>query len=348
LFLSAQVYVLVEAILVYAQPMAGGSAKSVIAAVIGNGTVAVLKLFAFAVSGSGAMLAEGIHSVADTANQALLYLGIRRSQRPATEQHPYGFGAERYFWSLVSAMGIFVLGCGVTVYHGVEQLLHPTLPVVGWLTWAVLVISAILQGGVFAIAVRQANAQKGDQGLISYLKGSSDPTLIAVLLEDTIAVAGIGIAAAGIGLAMWTGIPHFDGAASILIGLLLGVLALLLAIKNKSLLIGRSATPEVEAQIRKLVIRDPSVAKIVALRTRVLAAGEHRVDLQVDFDPEAIIDRLIAPYLDNIPVEAPEMEKVLRDFGRRLIDDLALEVDRLEDKIRQEIPSVTLIDIEGD
>lgn len=327
-----------------------GSARAVIAAVVGNGSIAVLKLGAFSVSGSGAMLAEGIHSIADTMNQALLWLGIARSRRTADPKHPYGYGAERYFWALVSAMGIFVLGCGVTCYHGVHQLLHPSMPEVGWLTWAVLAISAIVEGGVLALALKDASARKGDKTWRQFLASSSDPTLLAVIFEDSVAVGGVFVAACGIGLSLWTGWSGFDGIASIIIGLLLGALALALALKNRELLIGRSAAPDVEETIRRIVHKDPAVSKVLALKTRVLAAGEVRVDLQVDFEADSIIDRLTPEIQKRYGTINSEEELMAfsRELGRRLLDELAIEVDRLEAAIREEVPSASLIDIEGD
>jgi zinc transporter 9 len=332
--------------------MAGGESgtKAVVAAVLGNLSIAVLKLVAFVFSGSGAMLAEGIHSIADTLNQALLYLGIRLSRRPADDSHPYGYGAERYFWALVSAMGIFVLGCGVTVYHGIHQLQHPELPDVGILTWSVLAISVVVEGGVLLLAIREANKSRGGRSWREFLRTSSDPTLIAVLFEDSIAVLGVLIAAAGIGLSRITGIAYFDGIASILIGLLLGGLALLLAAKNKSLLIGQAADPRVEERIRMVVRAHPSVKKLISLRTRVLAAGEHQVDMQVDFEPNAIIDEMAGEIEEAWQgmKDHSDFDRFLRTFSDHLLDQLAQQVDNLEDRIRAEVPSVKLIDVEGD
>jgi zinc transporter 9 len=330
--------------------MAGKGGGSVIAAVFGNGFITVIKLAAFFFSGSGAMLAEGIHSFADTLNQALLWFGIRRSQRPADKDHPYGYGAERYFWALVSAMGIFVLGCGVTVYHGVHSVLHPHMPEVGWLTWVVLAVSAAIESVVLGMAVVEANKQRDGQGWITYLRQSSDPTIMAVLFEDSIAVAGVFIAAAGIGLCYLTGNAVWDGIASIVIGLSLGALALALAIKNKQLLIGRAAAPHVEKTIHDIVAADPAVKKVLRLRTRVLAAGEHLIDLQVDFEPKSVVERLkdeILEKRDEVQTDEGLMA-FAHEFGNRLIDEMALEVDRLEDSIRAEVPTARMIDVEGD
>lgn len=330
--------------------MAHGTGSSVIAAIVGNAVVAALKIFAFVVSGSGAMLAEGVHSVADTANQALLWIGIRRSERPADDDHPYGYGAERYVWALISAMGIFFLGCGVTLYHGVSQLFHPEVPDVGWLTWAVLAFAVVVEGAVLMMAIREANRTRGEKGWREFIRTSTDPTLIAVLFEDSVAVIGVFVAAAGIGLSRWTGLGIFDGIASIIIGLLLGGLALVLAAKNSKLLVGQRADPDVEKRIRQLMEEHPAIGKVVALRTRVMAAGAHRVDLQVDFDAGTLVERMH----EEIVAEVGKLnsEEAILAFshrlGDRIVDDLADEVDRIEALIKQEVPTASLIDVEGD
>lgn len=331
--------------------MAGSeSGKAVVAAIFGNGIIAVGKLAVFGVTGSGAMLAEGIHSVADTANQALLWVGIRRSHRPADEAHPYGYGAERYVWALISAMGIFFLGCGVTCYHGVHAIMHPKPVSAGWLTWTVLGISALVEGYVLLLAVLEANRQRGDKSFVRFMRESSDPTLIAVLFEDSIAVLGVFIASAAIFAAEKTGMYWLDGAASLTIGLLLGFLALILAAKNKQLLIGHSAAPDVEARVRNIALSHPSVAEVLSVRTRVIAAGENRVDLQVDFDPNAMIDRWVADIRKQAPdvKDAESLEAFSRDLAAKLLDELAKEVDHLEAEIQEAVPSATLIDVEGD
>jgi zinc transporter 9 len=296
------------------------------------------------------MLAEGIHSVADTANQALLWLGIKRSERPADDTHPYGYGAERYVWALISAMGIFFLGCGVTVYHGVEQVLHPTKTEVSWIDWTVLGISVVVEGGVLLMAIKEANGKREGRSWREFIRTSSDPTLIAVLFEDSVAVGGVFIAAAGIGLSRLTGIPWFDGLASILIGLLLGVLALVLAMKNKTLLVGQSAAPEIENRIRQVLQASPAVGKLIKLRTKVMATGMHRVDVQVDFEAQSLVERLrddILAAREQVKTDEGLLE-FSREFGDKLIEELADEVDRIEAKIRDEVPTAQLIDVEGD
>ena len=320
------------------------------AAVLGNGCLVLLKLLAFTVSGSGAMLSEAIHSLADTINQALLWLGIRLSERPADREHPYGYGAERFFWSLVSAMGIFFLGAGVTLYHGVHTLLHPRHIEITPLTWIVLALALLIEGSVLILAIRAANQRRAGRNWREFLRTARDPALLAVLLEDGIAVIGVFVAAAGILLAHIFGNPLFDAAASILIGLLLAFMAVILAMRNRSLLLGQAASPELERKIRTIVIHDPVVGRIVRLRTRILDVDAHLINLEVDFDPGTIVERLkpeIRAAAKGIR-SADDLEAFAHTFAGRLIDELALAVDRLEEKVRESVPTARIIDIEGE
>jgi zinc transporter 9 len=330
--------------------MASGSRRAVMAAVLGNGVLALLKLLAFIVSGSGAMLSEAIHSFADTTNQALLWLGIRLSERPADPRHPYGYGAERFFWSLVSAMGIFFLGAGITLYHGVHTLLHPEHIEIGLLTWVVLALALLIEGAVLVLAVRAADHRRAGRSWPEFLRTARDPALLAVLLEDAIAVTGVFIASAGILLAHFLENPVFDAAASIVIGLLLAMMAVVLAMRNRTLLLGQSASAELESKIRAIVMHDPVVGRILHLRTRILDVDAHLVDLEVDFDPDTIVERLMPDIRAAAETMrgAEDLEAFARTFARRLVDELALEVDRLEEKVRESVPTAWIIDIEGD
>jgi zinc transporter 9 len=330
--------------------MASGSRRAVIAAVLGNGALALLKLLAFIVSGSGAMLSEAIHSFADTINQALLWLGIRLSKRPADREHPYGYGAERFFWSLVSAMGIFFLGAGITLYHGIHTLLEPGHIEITPLTWIVLALALLIEGAVLILAIRAADQRRAGRSWPEFLRTARDPALLAVLLEDAIAVTGVFIASAGILLAHIFHNPLFDAAASILIGLLLALMAVILAMRNRTLLLGQAASAELERKIRAIVMHDPVVGRILHLRTRILDVDAHLVDLQVDFEPDTIVERLTPEIRAAAEgIRSPEdLEQFARSFARRLVDELAVEVDRLEEKVRESVPTAQIIDIEGD
>jgi solute carrier family 30 (zinc transporter), member 9 len=326
------------------------SEKATVLALLGNGTVTVAKLTAFALSGSGAMFGEGLHSAADTLNAGLLWLGVRLSRRPPDRRHPFGYGSERYFWSIISALGVFMVGGGATIYHGLHEWVRPEPIHVGPLTWGALALGVLLDGGVFATTLREAGKRRGSKSWREYVASSTDPALLAVLFEDAVDLLGIAIAALGIGLAGMLDVVRFDAAASMLIGGLMVWLALFLAHRNRVLLLGSSAAPEVEKRIREIAVSDPLVGRILALRTRVLAAGQYRVDLQVDFSPDAAVGRLrdevrsAAPGIRN----ADDLEAFAQKFARRVVDEMAKDLDALEGRIREAVPGARVIDVEGD
>jgi zinc transporter 9 len=330
--------------------MATSSRTAVVSALLGNGLLTVIKAVAFLLSGSGAMLAEAIHSLADTSNQALLYLGIRRSERPPDRAFPYGYGEDRYFYSLMSAVGIFVLGCGVTVYHGVEDLLHPPELSLSWTTFSVLGLALVIEGWVLALAVRAVWAKKGEETFFRHLRGTSDPTVLAVLLEDTVACVGVLVAVAGIGLSALTGNPTYDAVGAIVIGLLLGAVAVLLVIKNRALLLGPAIPKHLEEEVVEYLQGDPAVGRIRGVRTRVVGADEFRLQAQIDFDGAYLGARLADLVLERrAEIDGPEAAEALaRDFGERLLDELANEVDRIERDLASRFPRFKYVDLEAD
>lgn len=330
--------------------MAASSRTAVVSALVGNGLLTVIKTVAFVLSGSGAMLAEAVHSLADTANQGLLYLGIRRSERPPDRAFPYGYGADRYFYSLMSAVGIFVLGCGVTVYHGVQDLLHPPELSLSWTTFSVLGLALLLEGWVLALAVRAIWARKGDQGFFRHLRSTSDPTVLAVLLEDTVACLGVLVAVAGIGLSALTGNPSYDAIGAILIGLLLGAVAVLLVIKNRALLLGPAIPRDIEEKVVAFLKEDPAVERVRGVRTRVVGADEFRLQAQIDFDGAYLGARLAGVIVERrAGLEDPEKAEALaREFGERVLDELATEVDRIERDLESRFPRFKYVDLEAD
>lgn len=178
-------------------PPDGSTAAPVLPALLGNVAVTAAKLVAFAFSGSGAMLAEGLHSAADSMNSAFLLIGVRLSRRPADARYPYGHGAERYFWSLVSAMGDFLLGGGATIYHGIREFGQPEPIRINALTWVVIGCAGLVDGGVFLVSLRRASRRRGERSWRIYLREATDPALLALLYEDGVAVAGLIVAAAG-------------------------------------------------------------------------------------------------------------------------------------------------------
>lgn len=232
--------------------MAGSSKKVIYAALIGNTLVALTKFAAAALTGSSAMLSEGIHSLVDTGNQVLLLYGMRRARRPADEQFPYGHGKEIYFWSFVVAILVFALGAGVSIYEGVQHLRHPVEIENPLINYIVLGLAMLFEGAAWLFAFKAFAATKGKWSYVEAVHYGKDPTDFVVLFEDSAAMLGLMIAFAGVALAQFSGAAWLDGLASILIGLLLAATAIWLAYETKSLLIGESANRWIVDGVREL------------------------------------------------------------------------------------------------
>ena len=334
--------------------MATGSKTAVYAAIIGNSVVMVAKFAAFGLTGSSAMLSEGIHSFADVSNQCLLALGIARSERGPDARHPYGYARARYVWSLISAVGIFFLGCGVTLTHGVQAVFDPH-PVESpeW-SLGVLAFALLIEGGTLAIAVRAVRAQAAEasMGFWSYVRGGSDPTGVAVLLEDGAAVLGVLVAATCIGLAMITGNPVFDGIGSICIGLLLGAIAIFLIDRNRVALLGEAVSPERVARIEALLKAEPGVESVTDIKATVMGAGKVRFKAEIEFDGAILAKRWLAKRdLSKVHEALDSPDKVhdyLVGYTDYVVDALADEIDLIEDRIRAADPAIQHVDLEAD
>jgi cation diffusion facilitator family transporter len=234
----------------------------VYAALAGNLTIAATKFVAAVLTGSSAMWSEGIHSLVDSGNQALLLYGMRRAARPPDARFPFGYGKEVYFWSFVVALLVFATGAGLSLYEGVRHLQQPAEIVNPAVNYGVLAAALLLEGAPWLAAYRQFNRMRGERGVVEGVQRVKDPTVIAVLFEDSAAIAGLLVAFAGVALYQATGNAMFDAAASIVIGLILGATAAWLAFETKGLLIGESANREVVAEIRRLAERYPEVERV--------------------------------------------------------------------------------------
>ena len=271
---------------------------AVYGAVIANTGIAIAKFVAAALTGSSAMLSEGIHSVVDTGNQGLLLLGIRRSKAPPDEDHPFGHGKELYFWSLVVAVVLFGVGGGLAIYEGVIHVLEPVHIEDPFVTYVVLALAFVLEAGSFTVAVRELLKEANGHSLIHTLRYSKDPSLPTVLFEDSAALIGLVAAFLGILLAQITGDPRFDGVGSLVIGAVLAVVAVVLAYESRGLLIGERAEPELIEQVRATATAHPGVARVVDVRTMHVGARRVIVNLRVAFngdrksDVEAAIAKL--------------------------------------------------------
>jgi len=260
-----------------------GSRRAIIAAFLANLGIAAAKFVAFLFTGAASMLAETVHSLADTGNQALLLLGASRAGRAANSDHPFGYGRERYFWSFVVALVLFSIGSLFAIYEGVEKLFHPHDLVAPQWAIGVLLFAIALETWSFRTAFVEANAVRGDQTLWSFIRRAKSPELPVVLLEDTGALLGLAFALLGVGLAMWTGDARFDALGSVSIGVLLACIAIVLAAEMKSLLIGESAAPEVQQRIRDAIVDSGPVMRLIHLRTLHLGPDDLLVGAKVEF-----------------------------------------------------------------
>jgi cation diffusion facilitator family transporter len=230
------------------------------------------------------MLAEAIHSLADTGNQGLLFLGGSRAKRAATEMHPFGYGRERYFWSFVVALVLFSMGSLFALFEGFEKLRHPhELESVGWAV-GILLVAIVLEIFSFRTAIREARHVKGDRSWWRFIRQSKAPELPVVLLEDLGALVGLCFALTGVGLAEATGDPRWDALGSVAIGLLLGVIAAILAIEMKSLLIGEAASPEELAGIERVIESSPRVRRLIHMRTEHVGPDQVLVAAKIELD----------------------------------------------------------------
>ncbi len=272
--------------------MTEGSRRAIAAAFVANLGLSIAKFAGFLVTGAASMLAESVHSLADTANQALLLLGGARATREPTPEHPFGYGRERYFWAFVVAMVLFSLGSLFAIYEGVDKLRHPHELKSAGVAAGILLFGIALEGWSFRTAVIEAGKLRGRSSWWTFIRRSKTPELPVVLLEDLGALLGLVFALIGVSLAVVLGDPRYDALGSIAIGVLLGVIAIVLAIEMKSLLIGESATREVREEIRGCIEGATSVRNLIHMRTLHLGPDELLVAAKVEFDSELDIPGL--------------------------------------------------------
>jgi cation diffusion facilitator family transporter len=288
--------------------VASSSKKVIYAALIGNALIAVTKFVAAFLTRSSAMFSEGIHSLVDTGNQVLLLFGLRQAQKPADERFPFGHGKEVYFWSFIVAILIFAVGAGISVYEGVKHLLHPTPIENPQINYIVLAFAMLFEGGAWFFAWKEFRKVKGGHGYIQAVQRGKDPSMFVVLFEDTAAMLGLIVAFLGVFLGQVTGSPYFDGAASVVIGLILGATAIWLAYETHGLLIGERANPEVAEKIREIVGRQDSITHVNELATMHMGPDYILVNLSVDFagdasadDVEAVVGQLDRELKESLP-----------------------------------------------
>jgi cation diffusion facilitator family transporter len=262
---------------------ASGGSKAIIAALLANTGIAITKFIAFLFSGSSAMLAESVHSLADSGNQALLLLGGRKSRKAADETHPFGYGRERYVYAFVVAIILFSVGGVFSIYEGIDKLQHPHELEVPWLPILVLSIAIVLESFSLRTAIRESNHVRGRQNWIQFIRHAKAPELPVVLLEDVAALLGLVFAFAGVGLTIVTGNPMWDAIGTLAIGVLLVSVAVILGIETKSLLVGEGANPGDVDSIRDAINANSSVEALIHMKTLYLGPDELLVAAKVAF-----------------------------------------------------------------
>lgn len=292
---------------------ATGSKKVIFAALAGNTLIAITKFAAAAYTGSSAMMSEGIHSLVDTGNQGLLLYGMKKSAAPADSEHPFGYGKELYFWAFVVAILIFALGAGISIYEGVHKVIHPQPISSPMVNYVVLGAAMIFEGTAWFVAYKEFNKTRGQIGLLTAIRRSKDPTVFTVLFEDSAALAGLLVALVGIACAQALHMPVLDGVASIGIGCILGITAVLLAIETKGLLIGEAATPAMVQGIRDLVAREPGILQVNELLTMHFSPRDVLLNLSLDFRDGVTsqeVERLVSGLENRIIAAYPSITRV--------------------------------------
>ncbi len=296
----------------------GSESKTAIyAAIAGNLLIAATKFTAAFFTGSSAMLSEGIHSVVDTGNGLMILLGDSRSQRPADEEHPFGHGRELYFWALIVALSIFAVGGGVSIYEGIAHLQNPNEATSPTWNYAVLGISAVFEGISWWFGWKAFSKVRDGKPILKAIHLSKDPTVFIVVLEDSTALLGLAIAFSGLFLGQQFDSPYFDGAASILIGLLLCSVAFFLASETKGLLIGEAVDAKTLKGIRQIAQDDDCVEKVLSSLTLHLGAHDILLTLELEF---------------NQNITAPDLRSAIR---------------RIEDKVKNKFPDITRVYFEA-
>lgn len=266
------------------------------------------------------MLAEGIHSLVDTGNQILLLHGLRQSERPADKQFPFGHGQELYFWSFVVAILIFAVGAGISIYEGVRHLLHPKELGNPLINYIVLAFAMVFEGGAWIYAWREFNKHRGGKGYFRAVREGKDPTMFVVLFEDSAAMLGLFVAFVGILLTDLTGIHYFDGGASIVIGLILGITAVWLAYETKGLLIGESADPQIVEKLRSIAIAYAEVESINEVLTMHLGPNDILVNISVDFVDSVLagrVEEVVASINRDFRTEFPAIKRIFVEVEKK-------------------------------
>jgi cation diffusion facilitator family transporter len=296
---------------------AEGGTKAILAALFANAGIAVAKFVGFLVTGSSSMIAEAVHSVADTSNQGLLLLGMKTSKREATSEHPFGYGRDRYFYSFIVALVLFTLGSVFALYEGIHKIQEPESLTTAYVAVIILLVAIALESYSFRTAVVESRKVKGDAGWVKFIRQAKTPELPVVLLEDAGALLGLVFALIGVGLSVLTGNAVWDGVGTICIGLLLGAIAIVLIIEMKSLLIGEGSGPA-ELRAIRAALTDGDIDRVIHIKTQYVGPDELLVAAKI----------------------------AVR--GSRSTADVAGAIDEAEARVRTAVPAARMIYLEPD
>lgn len=297
---------------------ASGGTKAIIAAFLANLGIAITKFIAWAFSGASAMLAEGVHSLADAGNQVLLLIGGKRAQRKPSKQHPFGYGRVRFIYAFVVSIILFSAGGVFSIVEGINKLQHPHPLEVWWLPMLVLTIAIVLESFSLRTAIRESNPIRGKATWVEFIRHSKAPELIVVLLEDLAALVGLVFAFLGVGLTALTGLSVFDAVSTLFIGALLVVVAVILGIQVKGLLIGEGASDEDVAKIEAALLEGSDIDRIIHMKTLYLGPDEFMIGAKVSVSPQLTVR------------------------------ELAVVVNQAEKRIRAVVPAAAVIYLEPD
>ncbi len=297
--------------------MSGSAKKTIYAAMAANFAIAIIKFIAASITGSSAMLSEGIHSVVDTGNELLLLFGIRQSKQPADDSHPFGYGQELYFWTLIVALFIFAIGGGMSVYEGINHVQHPEPLTDPFWNYVVLGLAVLFEGYSWNVALQEFLSSKKEDSFWTAIRASKDPTIFTILFEDTAALIGLFVAFLGVLSGHLLGNVYLDGVASIVIGIILCGVAILLASESKGLLIGEGADATTVTSVKEITNNDPAVEKVIKVLT-------------LHFGPQEILLNLEIKFVDDLETE-----------------ELAIAIERLESSINSQHSDIKNIFIEA-
>lgn len=325
--------------------------KSVIMALCGNFIVTIIKTIVAFLSGSASMFAESVHSFADTLNQSLLLVGLKRSRRPADNSRGYGYGIERFFWSLISACGILFIGAGVTVYHSIDSLIHRAESNIHDFNYYIIItlcLAFIIEGITLIVAIKEL---KGRKKLSKKIFIGADPVTLAVVYEDGAAVLGVLVALAAQFLVHFTGNNIYDSIGGIIVGLILGFLAIVLIMKNYQYIIGKSLNEETTEEISNFLLEDPCIENISEFKSVAIDVNKYRIYITVEWNGSPLYEEIYEA--GDLQDEYNEIKDSFKKFTKLMIKTtdriprlVGAHIDKIEKNIRERFPEIVYVDIE--